>query len=293
MSLTLIAPALIVVAIGLVLAYLHPPMRPSAEARLLCTYATVAGLTGFTILFALTAGLVSRTDLGSLIVSACPALPIGHGVGLVEGLVGSALLVAGSARFGLTLRQRRRLSRATGGRRFAVIDSSQPTAFAVPGQPGCVVVSRGLLDRVTPQQRRVVLAHEQAHLRHRHHRHLLAGEFVTSFVPILRPLAARIRLVTELAADQSAVSAIGNDAGLVARTIETVAALTSSPSSAVPAFGGSAIDARLAALWAPPLGPGRRMTGRLAGISALLLVVATATTQAHHLAEAVWHICGM
>ena len=49
-------------------------------------------------------------------------------------------------------------------------------AFAVPGDPGCVVVSRGLLDRLEPRERKVVFAHERAHLRLGHHRYLHASE---------------------------------------------------------------------------------------------------------------------
>ncbi len=292
MSLTLVAPALVVVAVGLALAFLQPPLRPAAEVRLLSAYAVVAGLAGLSILLAIATGFVSRTRLGAVIVSACPALPVGHGIGVVDGVSGTALLVYGVIRFGRTLGRSWRLRRVAGSRRFAVIDSPQPSAFAVPSRPGCVVVSRGLLDRVTPQQRRVVFAHERAHLQSHHHRHLLAGHLMTSFVPPLRPLARRIRLVTEIAADQSALRAVGNDRGLVAGTIASMAKFAGSPAQVVPAFGGGAVDARLAALWAPPMGPRRRLAGRIAALTAVGVLAGTAAMQAHHLAAAVWHICG-
>jgi Zn-dependent protease with chaperone function len=94
---------------------------------------------------------------------------------------------------------------------LSILDTAEPIAYAAPGDPGCVVVSKGLLDVLAPRERQVVLAHERAHLHHNHHRYLLAAELAVAVVPVLRPLVVQIRFATERSADESAVAALGGD----------------------------------------------------------------------------------
>jgi Zn-dependent protease with chaperone function len=56
---------------------------------------------------------------------------------------------------------------------LAVVDDPVPTAFAVLGMPGRIVVSSGMLRLLDGPEREALLAHERAHLRHRHHLFLL------------------------------------------------------------------------------------------------------------------------
>lgn len=61
-----------------------------------------------------------------------------------------------------------RLSRRLGPTdRLHVVDVDQPMAFACSVGAGHVLLSQSLLDRLSPTQLQVVLAHEQAHLEHR------------------------------------------------------------------------------------------------------------------------------
>jgi len=56
---------------------------------------------------------------------------------------------------------------AQGRGRLRVLESPDCVAFAAdPGRP-FVLISRGLLERLGPRERRIVLAHETTHLRHR------------------------------------------------------------------------------------------------------------------------------
>lgn len=85
----------------------------------------------------------------------------------------AAWLVARAARSVWRVRQTLvtmlRLSRRSGhaDNRLHVVDVEQPLAFACGIGRGHVVLSQSLLDRLDAMQLRVVLAHEQAHLKHR------------------------------------------------------------------------------------------------------------------------------
>ena len=44
-----------------------------------------------------------------------------------------------------------------------VVPDGTADAYAVPGWPGRIVVTAGMLDALNPDERRVLLAHERAH----------------------------------------------------------------------------------------------------------------------------------
>ncbi len=69
------------------------------------------------------------------------------------------------------------------GSELSVIDTAQPQAFAVPGRPGRIVVTTGLLRRLDATERRAVLAHERAHLDHHHHLHHSAAHLSAAVNP--------------------------------------------------------------------------------------------------------------
>ncbi|MDT8409241.1 MAG: M56 family metallopeptidase [Wenzhouxiangellaceae bacterium] len=56
---------------------------------------------------------------------------------------------------------------ASGRRRLRIVEQHQPVAFAAGFSNPFVLLSRGLLAQLTALERRIVLAHEVAHLRHR------------------------------------------------------------------------------------------------------------------------------
>jgi len=78
-----------------------------------------------------------------------------------------------------------------------VVELDEPVAYAVPGSPGHVVVPTGMLRRLQPEEQRVLLAHERAHLRHRHHRYLQLVDLAVAAVPLLVPMRAQVRFATE------------------------------------------------------------------------------------------------
>ena len=83
------------------------------------------------------------------------------------------------------------------GRELAVIDHPGRQAFAVPGRPGRIVVSSGLLRGLDAGERRAVLAHERAHLAHRHHLHHTIAHLAAATNPLLYRLPAAVALSTD------------------------------------------------------------------------------------------------
>jgi Zn-dependent protease with chaperone function len=264
---------------------LHRRVGPAFGALALAI--TAAALTGG---LAATAGFYAV----STVVSAdgggwCRAL-VGHHVH-PHPLVGGAaavvvtLLTARVMRW--WLRYRRTLAEVPVGSEAAlvVLDRQEPVAYAHPAGSGSVVVSRGLMAHLTPDERLVVLAHERAHLDLHHSRYVTAAELAAAGCPLSAPLARAVRWCTERAADEAAAAIVG-DRRLVAETIAK-AAMASAPSG-LAGVGGSPAVARLDALLGPP--PRESLPRRLALVAATVAALAGAAFQAHHLVEAVLDI---
>lgn len=142
---------------------------------------------------------------------------------------------------------------------LVVITDAAPSAYAVHGRQGRIVVSTGMLAALTADERRVLLAHEAAHLRHHHHLYVLAADIAAAAHPLLRPAARTVRFTTERWADEDAAEVV-DDRRLAARAIAR-AGLATSRSTARPtaalSVAGSDIGRRVAALLVPPVGQGR------------------------------------
>lgn len=106
-----------------------------------------------------------------------------------------------------------------------VLEDSVPLAYCVPqGWQSLTVLSRGLLDRLDPDELRAVIAHERAHLEQRHDILLVAFRAWRSALPWF-PIAARaaqeVDVLVELLADDSARRVVPD--ATVARAIAAVA----------------------------------------------------------------------
>ncbi|HEX4431559.1 MAG TPA: M48 family metalloprotease [Frankiaceae bacterium] len=91
-----------------------------------------------------------------------------------------------------------------------VVDDEMPTAFAVAGVPGHVVVSTAMLHALDAQERQVLLAHEAAHLRHHHHLYVQLAQLAAAANPLLRRLSRVIATNTERWADEVAAAEVGS-----------------------------------------------------------------------------------
>ncbi|MBV9011621.1 MAG: M56 family metallopeptidase [Pseudonocardiales bacterium] len=264
MTISVYVPAalsLLLAAISRIVVVRTAPTRAAAfvVAAMLCAAAATWGLV-----------LLSATLLGATSLVADEALE--RGVQLQDpvpkliGVTAVLLLILGAARVARVLRARRATTRelqavcsSCGNGELAVVALDAPHAFAVPGHPGRILVTRGLLSVLDGDERRVVLAHERAHLRSRHHWLRAATEICAAVNPLLIPVREAVAFLVERSADEHAAAVTGSRE-LVARAL-TKAALASPAAGRVPLwpaalrFAGCAVSARVAALHSAPPRP--------------------------------------
>jgi Zn-dependent protease with chaperone function len=285
MTFEYLLPALIAVAGLVIAASIHPDLPPRADAFVLTGAIVAAAATTLWSIALLAADFVldrfgwCRETL--------------HGHVHVSALLGAAALVTVACGAVAVVRSLARHHRARRGPIPAgdllVIKSESPTAFAVPGRHPHVVISTAMLDLLDSDEQRAMLAHERAHLRHHHHRLIIATEVAASMLPPLWLPARRVRFATERWADQVAAREVG-DANIVARAIARAALARSG--SVTPALGlsGSDVAARIEAL------TGERECSRVdtASLAVGLLItisVIAVVAQVHHLLEFVQTFC--
>ncbi|MET8630306.1 M56 family metallopeptidase [Kitasatospora sp. NPDC004669] len=213
-------------------------------------------------------------------------------------LAGALLTVALATAGRMLWRRARALARAAGeaaclpGRRqLVVVDDPAAEAYAIPGRPGRIVVSTGMLAALDPAERRILLTHERAHLAHRHYLFVALTQLGAAANPFLRPLAETVTFTVERWADESAAATVG-DREQVARTIGKAAlaarrtrARTRIPSAALALLGRlrpntlGPVPRRVTALLAPAPTP---RSWPLPALTALALTTALCTAEAAH-----------
>jgi Peptidase family M48 len=220
-----------------------------------------------------------------------PALVGPPAVAAVVLLLGAAVRRAGVAVRDLWQAQQacRELGGDSAG--LVVVDDARPDAYAVPGVRGRVVVTRAMLRALPAGERRVLLAHEASHLRHRHHLYVLAAELAATANPLLRRVVQVVRVAVERWADEDAATLVG-DRRLAARALARAALARSSgpidvaaPAGRVPAsgrlslrMGDSAVVGRVRALLMPA--PSRVPIVETLAVASLLLAVVAANVDA-------------
>jgi Zn-dependent protease with chaperone function len=152
-----------------------------------------------------------------------------------------------------------------------VVEDANATAFCVGGARPTVVFTTAALDSLNRDQVRAVLAHERAHLAHRHHRLLTAARVMARalpMIPLLRQAPAVLGRLVEMHADDAATQE--HDRAVLATALVTLATTPARQ----PVLGASSTDAlaRMHRLLAPspPLDPTAR---RLANVAVVALLV--------------------
>jgi Zn-dependent protease with chaperone function len=159
---------------------------------------------------------------------------------------------------------------------LVIVEHDRPEAFATPHPAGRIVMSTGMLRALSADERRVVLAHESAHLAHQHSWWRLAVDLAATINPLLRATARAVAESIERWADEDAAHEVA-DRRLAARALARTALLTSSAALVRPldlAATGGDVPARVRALLAPP--PPRR-PGIVVALCALVGVLAVTT----------------
>ncbi|MEV6112799.1 M48 family metalloprotease [Streptomyces sp. NPDC052109] len=159
-----------------------------------------------------------------------------------------------------------------------VAASDVPQAFAIPGRPGRILVTSAMLGALGPAERRVLLAHERAHLAHRHGPLVTAATLAAAADPLLGPVRTAVGFLVERWADEQAAASVG-DRRTTARALAR-AALTTGRARAACAlhFTDRSVTRRIAALQTSPpprLWPAAAAVLLLGTLSALLAADAT------------------
>jgi Zn-dependent protease with chaperone function len=272
-------------------------LPPATAVRVLTAGALITALaTGFVLTAVAVLVIGQAPPVAALGEWSGAALASGDPVPLAAGcLAALAVTVLGIAAFrravrtGRELRLAARVCRSLGPSvtGLVVVDDDAPEAYALPGialpgiaRPGIsgrVVVSSAMLRALPADERRVLLAHEAAHLRHRHHLYVQLAELAAAADPLLRPAANAVRRGVERWADEVAAEQVG-DRRLAARALAraglaraAAGRLMPEPAIALPGVGGDLVE-RTQAL----LAPAARRRPVLAGAVAALILLTTA-----------------
>ena len=293
MSMIVWLPVGVAVAAGFASGLLHNRTRPALAARLLTASLVSIAVAVVCGLVMAAFGVAAHVAPLSTVLGWCDSLvePHHHVPTIVGVLSGLALLV-GVGRMILWRRHRRAVADSAGlvWEPVQVIVSDEPMAYCVPGPPGHVVVSSGMLDCLDPPEQAALLAHEQAHLDHRHHRYVSVAESAARAVPLLHPLRERVRFCTERWADEIAADAVG-DRRVVATAIARAALARSSAPFDTLELAGHGVAARVSALLRGTDAGGRSAPGTVGLGLAVAVTVTAALVQVSHLITYIAHVC--
>src|SRR6478672_4116405 len=204
--------------------------------------ATRVGPRQATILMTVAAVALSVTSCAALgiVVAAGIAGPTGGGATLATlasrapGAIGAAALGAAAlgaallatARFILmrcrALNDAFRHARSLPSTGAVIVTSPTADAYTVPGAPGRIVVSTGMVAALDEPSLRALIAHEQAHLDCSHYVYATLARLAATANPFVRPLATAVGYSIERWADEEAATVTG-DRLAVARAISSAA----------------------------------------------------------------------
>lgn len=285
--------------------------EPRARHRALTVLAALPVISAVGLLFA-----ASLPSLVALIVPGldhCPVHDDGHAhlcfvhlphVGIHMGLLlilvflaSYALLRAGFAASSVlrALRAVAALAR-TGERRsdlgITVVETRQPLCFAAGLFSPQVLLSRGLFDRLSPEELAVVLAHERAHVRRRD---ALVGSVVRALAVFQLPwvghwLVHELEVAAEQACDEEAARSVTDRVSVAAAilAVERAAqgAVAREISPVAVAFGARAVERRVEALLGDPL-PQQSLRLLVISSGVALVSLLVLADELHHLTESI------
>lgn len=175
-------------------------------------------------------------------------------------------------------------SRADGAAGVRVVKDQRPLAYVEAGRGGAIIVSTGMLGALAPDERQAMLAHETAHLRHRHDRFLAVGQLVGSLPGVGRRVVGHLHFALERWADEEAARAVGSREVVAHAVARAAIAQHETPAGALGMAGGDIVGRVEFLLDASK----QRHVPALAVFGA---VVAAAAVQLHHLPEILRMVC--
>lgn len=294
-SLMILLPLLFGAAFGLSVPGLSRRLPPAFATWLLSVGALLLAVASCASLAVIAFGMLARTPALAAQGRWSGAVLARHHLGNVPaGTLACAAVAILGARFIAeatttvrAVRDAHRLAAGLGGAgaELVVLDAEDRHAVAVPGRPGRIAVTTGLLRVLDAGQRRAVLAHERSHLAHRHHLHVAVVRLAAAVNPLLSRLPAAAALAVERWADEDAATAVPRD------TVATALTRTATDSGRVVspvvlAVGAVDVAHRLSALDDPP----RLTPTRVVVPVGLLVAAAVAVGVALHDTERIFEL---
>ncbi|WP_309615866.1 M48 family metalloprotease [Salinibacterium sp.] len=232
-------------------------LAPAAATRLLSAVAVVsaAATTGTLVLLAV-GGMIKVAPLFGIGASREALIDGRDGVPWPVGVAGVVMLLVLIMRISLTVSRERRIVKDLnelvdehrGG--LMVLDDPRFYAYAVPVGMGTIIVSTAMLNSLTENERKALLAHERAHLKHRHRLHRTITSLAAATNPLLNRVHREMELQTERWADETA--AAQTTRAVTATSLAKAAlASTGSPKAAL-AYVSNHVRDRITALAVPP-----------------------------------------
>lgn len=285
---SVVLPLLVALALAVIVTTIHRSLPPVLAARAVAVTVVVVAGAAVPTLWIVGLGYFTHAPfLGSGLRWCIDVFGAHDRISAWIGLPSLLLAATGTLRAARVVRAHRRLRHDHQG--FVEIAChEQPFAFTLPGRGGHVVLSSGLVELLDDDERKVVLAHERAHAKHRHDRYLLVAQLAAATIPMLRPLTSRLQFSLERWADEAAVEECG-DRRFVARTLGKVALRSVTPVGAM-SFAGLGVPARVSALLSAPA-PTPRVPLLIGLWSAIAVTGALAAFQVHHLGSLVTALC--
>ncbi|WP_045696359.1 M48 family metalloprotease [Streptomyces rubellomurinus] len=193
-------------------------LAPAAAVRVLTALLAAAAAATCWGLFALAAaGLANLPRPHGRWGGDGRALAVADPVPWGLGVLAAALLAVVAVRLLTGWRRHAARRRALGAVRSApaagdllVLPDDRADAYALPGRPGRVVVTAGLLRALSAEERAVLLAHERAHLACRHDRYAALAQAAVLVNPLFGRLRDEVGYGVERWADELAAEAVGS-----------------------------------------------------------------------------------
>lgn len=159
------------------------------------------------------------------------------------------------------------------GNDVRLLDGPEPVACTVGDGRATILLSRGLVDKLTPKQLHIVLTHERAHVQRLDVLTSLADRFVCSLLAerVSRALMGQIVLAREQACDEASAIEVGSPLD-VAATILAVARLGVHRPCAGHCFGDGELEARIRHLLMPAPTSTRWLMGVVGTVMAIVLL---------------------
>lgn len=129
-----------------------------------------------------------------------------------------------------------------------VLDSDDPLCFCAGFISPRIYVSRGMADKLTPEELEALLLHEKHHLENRDPLKALLGKLVVSaffFIPAMKDVHNRYLIEKEIAADRSAIKYQGHVSGLAGALMTLVQDRYTAPAGLTSVGGTEALRHRI------------------------------------------------